>query len=91
MTPEVQFKKFVKLFLQGSLESAGNNAEFIGSAVRLMEPNAKPAVHAYIREILGNGMGEPELHKIWLSCSPNYWIEEGKMREFLSEILTQLE
>lgn len=91
MSPPAQFKKFVKLFLRGSHRLAESNADFIASAVRLADADEKLVVKAYIREILGSDMSERELHDIWVSCFPNYWIEEGKMREFLSEILGQLE
>ncbi|WP_045836042.1 hypothetical protein [Hyphomicrobium sp. 99] len=91
MPPPVQFKKFVKLFLRGSREFAENNTDFIASAVRLMHADEKPIVKDYIRELLGSGISEQELQNIWLSCFPNYGIDEGKMRAFLTEILAQLE
>lgn len=82
----VEFKRFTRLFLQGSHETAKDLSEFIRQAVRLLDADQKPVVKSYIAELLASGLDERALNGIWLSCSPNYWIEEGAVREFLSEV-----
>lgn len=91
MSPPIEFRKIVRLFLQGSLESARDMPEFISSAVRLLEPDLKPTVKSFVSDLLASNMSERELHEMWISCSPNYWIDEGKMRKFLTAIFGQLE
>jgi hypothetical protein len=82
----VEFKRFTRLFLQGSHEWAKDMPEFIRQAVRLLEAEQKPVVKSYVAQLLASGLDEHALNDIWLSCSPNYWIVEGTMREFLGEI-----
>ena len=81
----VEFKRFTRLFLRGSDEWTKDMAEFIRQAVRLLDADQKPVVRSYVGELLGSGLDEHALNDIWRSCSPNYWIEEGAMREFLGE------
>lgn len=91
MLPPAQFKKFVKLFLRGSHRFAESSADFIASAVKLMPAEDEFVVKAYVRELQVSDLSEQELQNIWISCFPNYSIEEGKKRAFLAEILAQLE
>lgn len=86
----VEFKEFVRLFLQDSLEESSEMSEFVARAVRLLDRDKKPAVKAYVDEILDSRLDETALDEMWKSCRPNYWIAEGKMREFLSEVQNQL-
>jgi hypothetical protein len=81
-----EFKRFTRLFLQGSHERAKDLPHFIRQAVRLLDPAQKPVIQSYVAELLASSLDERALNEIWLSCSPNYWIEEGTMREFLSEV-----
>jgi hypothetical protein len=87
----VEFKRFTRLFLQGSHETAKDMPEFIRQAVRLLDADQKPVVKSYVGELLGNGLDEHALNGIWLSCSPNFWIEEGAVREFFSEVQMALD
>jgi len=82
----MEFKRFTRLFLQGSHERAKDMPEFIRQAARLLDPAQKSAVQAYIAELLGSSLDERALNDIWVSCSPNYWIDEGTMRDFLGEV-----
>lgn len=91
MAVPTEFRKFAKLFLQGSLEQSSDMKEFVARALRLTDSGMRSPITAYIDELLTAGLSENELHQIWISCSPNYWIDDGKMREFLSEIKVQLQ
>ncbi len=72
----IKFKRFTRLFLQGSYERAKDMPEFIRQAVRLLDPAQKSAVRAYVAKLLASSLDERALNDIWLSCSPNYWIDE---------------
>jgi len=85
----VEFKEFTKLFLRGSLNWTKDKIEFIDNAIDFLDAKQKLVVKAYIDELL-SGKKEDELNEIWISCSPNYWIQEGKMTEFLTEIRRRL-
>ncbi len=87
----IEFKRFTRLFLQGSHETAKDMPEFIRQAVRLLDADQKPAVESYVTELLASTLDERALNDIWLSCSPNYWMDEGTMREFLGEIQKALD
>jgi hypothetical protein len=45
-----EFKRFTRLFLQGSHERAKDMPEFIRQAVRLLDPAQKSAVRTYVAE-----------------------------------------
>src|SRR5688572_26147888 len=91
MTVPVEFRDFVRLFLQDSLEESEGLREFVARAVQLLEPDKMPAVKAYIDGLLDSQLDEITLDEIWKSCRPNYWIEQGKMREFLMAVSDKLE
>jgi hypothetical protein len=86
----IEFRRFTRLFLQGSHERAKDLPEFIRQAVRLLDPAQKSVVQAYVAELLNSNLDERTLNEIWLSCSPNYWIDEGKVREFFVGIREEL-
>ena len=87
----VEFKRFTRLFLQGSHETAKDMPAFVRQAVRLLDADQMPVVKSYVAELLASGLDEHALNDIWLSCSPNYWIEEGAVREFLAEVQKALD
>lgn len=90
MVVPVDFKKLVRLFLQDSDDEARDLSEFVALAVQLMDPADVPGAKTYVDSLLAAGLSEDELDAIWRSCHPNYWIEEGKMTEILTEIQRQL-
>lgn len=91
MTVPVEFRDFARLFLQDSLEESEGLREFVARAVQLLAPDKMPAVKAYIDGLLDSQLDEITLDEIWKSCRPNYWMEEGRMRAFLSDIREQLD
>ena len=91
MVVPVEFKQFTRLFLRGSLEWTKDMDEFIDDAIDLLDAKQKPIVKSYLDEILSSQLDEDDLNAMWMSCSPNYWIKEGEMREFLMRVRQRLD
>lgn len=90
MIVPIEFKRFARLYLQGHYAEAGHPVDPISMAVGRMDASDVPPAKAYVDSLLDSGMGEEQLDSLWKSCEPHYWIEEGKMKVFLTEVQKEL-
>ena len=78
-----EFGRFTRCFLQGSLEEAKNEIDWIDGALKLSNPAQRSVIKLFLDQILTDCDGSA-LQRIWSSGAPAYGIaNDDELRDFL--------
>lgn len=82
-----EFKRFASGFYQGSDREVATLQDWIAFALKRLDTKEREALKKFLTDVLGAGVDEAELQRIWNGTSADYYFSgNGGMRAFLTMI-----